>query len=364
MINGERVRQARELRGLTQTELAQKVGVEQAAIARIEGGALKPSDALVQAIALQTRFPIGFFHRPNGPEIPMGSLLFRAHASTTLREKNEAYRYAQVLFEVAEWLLERMKPIALRLPQLNEPPDVAAAITRASLGMSPDAPIPNLLRAVEAAGVLVLAIPIDLEGRDAFSLWAGIEQKKPVIFLSANRPGDRVRWNIAHELGHMVVHPAIRGQIASIEREADSFAAELLMPAVAMRREIVPPVTLSSIAKLKPRWRVAIQALVRRAHDLEIITGRQYRYLFEQIGARGWRTNEPGHLAIGVERPRALRKMAELVYGQPINLQRMSADLNLGREFIEAVMAVHADRPRQVQSHRSVRATVLPLRRV
>lgn len=193
MINGERIRQARELCGLPQTELAKQVGVEQPIIARVENDIQKPSDWLVDAIAKQTGFPVSFFHQPNGPDFPVGSLIFRAHASTTLREKTEAYRYAQTVYEVAEALLARMKPITLRLPQLNEPPTEAAALTRSLRGLSPDSPIPNLLRVIEAAGVLVLALPVDLEGREAFSLWAGLEQKRPVIFLSANRPGDRER---------------------------------------------------------------------------------------------------------------------------------------------------------------------------
>jgi Zn-dependent peptidase ImmA (M78 family)/DNA-binding XRE family transcriptional regulator len=344
MINPERVRQVRELRGLTQTELARRTNVEQATIARIENGSLRPSDALLEAIAAQAGFPPQFLRQPNGPDVPLGSLLFRAHASTTLRDKTEAYRFAQVLYEVADVMSARMKPIALRLPQLSESPAVAAGLTRALLGISPDLPIPSLLRVVESAGVLVLAIPFDLDGRDAFSLWAGIEHRRPVIFLSANRPGDRLRFNVAHELGHLVLHSTIKGQVASVEAAADEFAAELLMPEIAMRRDLAPPVTLSGIAKLKPRWRVAIQALVRRAHDLGIITKRQYSYLFQQIGARGWRTEEPAHLAVPVEKPRALRKMAELLYGSPIAYRKMAEDLNLQPQFVKQILDVHAER--------------------
>jgi Zn-dependent peptidase ImmA (M78 family)/DNA-binding XRE family transcriptional regulator len=364
MINGERVRQARELRGLTQVELARRVGVEQPTIARVEAGIQKPSDSLIQAISMQTGFPVAFFGQGTGPEFPLGSLLFRAHASTTLREKTEAYRYAQVLFEISEALASKMKPMTLRLPQLTEPPADAASITRAWLGLSPDTPIPNLLRAVESAGVIVLALPIDLEGRDAFSLWAGVDQKKPVIFLSSDRPGDRVRWNIAHELGHMVLHHAIKGQISSVEREADEFAAELLMPESAMRREITTPATLISIAALKPRWRVAIQALVRRAHDLSLVTDRQYRYFFEQIGVRGWRKREPAHFDVPVEKPRALRKMAEILYGEPPNLTRMADDLKLAPEFLGLILGGHADGSEFAGGSKPTRrANVLPLRR-
>jgi Zn-dependent peptidase ImmA (M78 family)/DNA-binding XRE family transcriptional regulator len=343
MVNGERVRQIRELLGWTQTAFADRLDVEQATIARIEKGDLKPSESLLEAIALQTGFPPAFFQQPSGPDFPMGSLLFRAHATATVRDRTEAYRYGQMIYEMADRIAMHIKPIPLRLPQLLETPHVAARVARSMLGLSPDTPIPGLLSVVEKAGVLVLALPVDLEDRDAFSLWAGIEPaRRPVIFASAGRPGDRLRYSISHELGHLVLHPSIKGQISDAEKEADQFAAEFLMPEMAMRRELVTPVTLASVSKLKARWRVAIQALVRRAFELDIITRRQYTYLFEQIGARGWRKNEP--IEVPVEKPRALRKMAELVYGLPINVERLAGDLKLSTRFVKGIIEAHADR--------------------
>ena len=371
MVNGDRVRQVRELLGWTQTAFAQRLNVEQATIARIEKGDRQPSASLLEAIALQTGFPLAFFQQPSGPDFPMGSLLFRAHATTTTRDRTEAYRYAQIIYEMADRLAARVTPIPLRLPQLSETPHVAARITRSMLGLSPDTPIPTLLSVVERAGVLVLAIPVDVEERDAFSLWAGVgPARRPVIFISAGRPGDRVRYSIAHEVGHLVLHPTIKGQISDAEKEADQFAAELLMPEIAMRRELVPPVTLTSVSRLKARWRVAIQALVRRAFELEIITKRQYTYLFEQIGARGWRTSEP--VEVPIEKPRAFKKMAEVIYGLPINYERLASDLRASTRFVKAIVDAHADRSEfggnsgPITSSRGPRfpSRVLPLRRL
>jgi Zn-dependent peptidase ImmA (M78 family) len=44
---------------------------------------------------------------------------------------------------------------------------------------------------------------------------------------------------------------------------------------------------------MKLHWRVSMQALIRRARDLERITENQYRYLCTQISKEGYRTNEP-----------------------------------------------------------------------
>ncbi len=86
-----------------------------------------------------------------------------------------------------------------------------------------------------------------------------------------------------------------------------------------------------------------MQMLIRRARDLDLITERQYHYLMQQLSARGWRTAEPSNLAVSVERPRLLRRMAELVYGDPIDYSKMAKDFSLKIEFLAAVMNRYAE---------------------
>ena len=105
--------------------------------------------------------------------------------------------------------------------------------------------------------------------------------------------------------------------VREIEKEAFAFAAEFLMPADAMRGELVPPITLTSVARLKPKWGVSMQALIHRAKDLDIVSDRQYRYLFQQLTARGWRYSEPANLDVPIEKPRLITKLAEVAYGTP-----------------------------------------------
>jgi Zn-dependent peptidase ImmA (M78 family) len=198
---------------------------------------------------------------------------------------------------------------------------------------------------VERIGVTTLALPIDLAKIDAFSTWLTTVENRPIIAACRDKLRDRLRFNIAHEIGHLVLHGALKRLRPEDHQQADRSAAELLMPGVAMRKEIETPVTLSRIAPLKTRWGVSIQALVRRAHDLGIIANRQYRYLFEQISARGWRTNEPSNLAIPQERPRALRKMAEVVYGDPIDYGRLSSDACLSVSYLKDLMDGYAGAP-------------------
>jgi Zn-dependent peptidase ImmA (M78 family)/transcriptional regulator with XRE-family HTH domain len=345
MISGERVRFAREFRGLTQTDLARQIGVTQPAIAQIEGGFKQPSNAVLEALALKTGFPMAFFRQSPPPSFPLGSLLFRSRAAFTSRERSRVYRYGQLGYELVERLLApRVKGPAVRLPRLERVSiKEAANLTRDALGLPQDQPIANLTDAAERAGVLVIMLPTSIEKGDAFSAWTEMQEQTPMIAIGAGTPGDHARMSMAHELAELVLHHSIRGRLDEMERDANRFAAELLMPEEAIRQEIIPPVTLTRIARLKPRWGVSMQALVRRAYGLEIITRRQYTYLFEQIGGMGWRLKEPENLNIPVEKARGLRKMIEVLYGNPPNYARLATDARLTvhivRKFVEAQAA-------------------------
>jgi Zn-dependent peptidase ImmA (M78 family)/transcriptional regulator with XRE-family HTH domain len=345
MIYGDRVKEARELRGFTQTQLAELTGVSQGAIAHVEAGRTQPSPALLESLAQHLGFPKSFFADGSSVDFPEGSLLFRARASMTARERAQAHRYGQLIYRKTRPLLEGLKLPPITLPRLSDAsPEMAAAHTRAALGLSPDAPIPHLINAAERAGVLTLAIPIGLEKRDAYSLFVGDDSLKPVIVVTSGVPGDRLRFNVAHELGHLVMRHGTAARDKEIEDQADAFAGFLLLPRAAMEREMLSPVTLTSLARMKPRWGVSIQALVRQAKRLELLSEYQYKYMSEQIGKRGWRIQEPENLAVPVEKPRAVRKILEGAFGIPIDYRRAGEALSLYPHFLRNLIEVYASR--------------------
>jgi Zn-dependent peptidase ImmA (M78 family)/transcriptional regulator with XRE-family HTH domain len=340
VITPTRRQPARVLRGWTQTALAQQVGVHQSALAQLETGRIQPSPEVLDAISRATGFPPAFFTRPSGPAFPLGSLRFRARAAMTARQRRQAWWYAQTLYELMASMAVQTEYPAPRLPRLDSDPVAAAAVTRQALGLPPDQPIGPLIRTLERIGVWVLPIPVPLPQRDACSTWAGGDTSTPVIVVAATTAGDRRRFSVAHELGHLVLHQVPQGSPHAVEQQADTFAEAFLLPAAAMREALAPPITLTTLADLKARWGVSLQALIRRARTLERLTVSQYRSLYAQLGARGWKMQEP--IAVPVERPRALRQLAELLYGQPIETRWLADELGLDPSFVQDLLEAHA----------------------
>jgi Zn-dependent peptidase ImmA (M78 family) len=255
--------------------------------------------------------------------VPLGSLVYRKNARMKAEHKKRSHRMAQQAYELSEFFARKLKAIPVTLPRApHEDAASAAHLVRNALGVDQDSPIKNLLHRVERMGVRVFTSSYDVPDLDAFSTW--IEGRQPVVVLNPMRPGDRQAFSLAHELGHLVMHYPLTAGQEHIEDEANLFAAELLMPADAIRPELSPPITLSLLAELKSRWRVSIGALLQRAKELQVVTDRQYKYLRMQMAQSGWTKREP--VEIAPERPRGFLRMAEAAYGGSANTHRIAHD--------------------------------------
>jgi Zn-dependent peptidase ImmA (M78 family)/DNA-binding XRE family transcriptional regulator len=340
---GERIRQAREIRGWTQEELASEIKRSKSLIAQIEAGFRLPSTDIIESVALAAKLPLAFFNEAPHLEFPVSEVLFRAPRSIKRREILDAVRYAEHVFSIYTSVAEKLREVPCRIPEINAHPPEAARSVKKALGLEADSPMANLIRPLERAGVSFIVLP-PMDSGEAFSVWINqMENKRqfPVIAYTVEKESvDRTRLSVAHELGHLTMHRSfLRKAHAEIEDEAYSFAAEWLMPESAMRIVIQEPVTLTSLAKLKPIWGVSLASLIRRAFDLNLITQRQYHYLFHQLGNLGWKVREPEALDIPIEKPRLFRKMVEIVYGRPINFSALASDTHVTAQELRRLLA-------------------------
>jgi Zn-dependent peptidase ImmA (M78 family) len=241
------------------------------------------------------------------------------------------------MFELVLKMRHRLKDIQIMLPRSFEDPVTSARLTRSSLGLSPDTPIADITTTFERAGVLILRLPIEVEGLDGFSAWVGPTQNIPVICLLKPKPGYRERLTISEEAGHLAMHTPLRIPVDEAEKEAKAFAGEFLFPEETMRRELVPPITLSSLAQSKHRWRASLNFQVVQSYRIGLITQNQYRYLMQQLSIKGWRLTEEGDSEIALEAPRAFLKMAGLIYGSPIDLDRIRKEIGIPLDLLRVI---------------------------
>lgn len=336
MIYGERIKQARDLKGLTQSQLADAVGIDQSAIAHFEAGRAFPSPPSVSLIALETGVRPGFFELEPAPPLPLGSLVYRARSSMRKSERDRAHQYLSLLVEQMRRMSKELNLPMLRFPSPLGNPVRSARLARIAFDIDPLRPVAHIINAMERHGAVVFGLPLSMERIDAFSSWVNIDCERPVIALKSVDAGDRVRFSAAHELGHLVMHKDVHRYSTELEEEANAFAAEFLLPEEAMRKVLTQSLTLESAARLKQTWRVSIQMIIHRANDLGIITQRRYRTLFKQIGVRGWRTKEPGEVL--VEHPRLFRQAAELLYDQDYVRQVAEAS-DIGEPLAKALLS-------------------------
>lgn len=358
MIYGARIRQARELREVQQQDVAAILGITGGRLAQIEQSDAPTSmePAVQTALSAALRMPGSFFEVPAAEDLSVGSMRFRAQQRLTKRVTNRVRREAELTLELARAAERHLESPRARVPStfLVTAEDAADA-ARAALGVPPTGPVPNVVRALEKAGVWVFMVDTRVEAKlDAFSTWAGPNLERPVIALGEGMAWDRQRHTTAHELGHLVMHRTTGTDTdggKSIEQEADRFASAFLFPREDALLELPSPLTLSQLGPLKLRWGMSLQALVYRAHDLGVITPEHRASLFKQISARGWKKEEPGVEARAVERPRALRRMIELAYGTPVDIKKVAGEVGrfpseLGRDLDRYSSGPHAASPR------------------
>ncbi len=191
----------------------------------------------------------------------------------------------------------------------------------------PTGPVSNLVEYAERAGCIVAFCEMADAGVDGISYRvAGLP---PLIFLNKNRPADRQRFSLAHELGHLVMHDY---PTPSMEEEADQFASELLMPA----DDIGPylgNLTLEKTAYMKPFWRVSMAALIVRATSLHRIDSNKSQWLWRQMSSRGYRTQEPPALDFPAEQPSVMKGL----------IDNLTNTLSYSQDDLAAALHLHFD---------------------
>lgn len=308
---------AREARGLTQSELATRIRVGQGTLSKYENGVNVPPDEFCAVLGRGLGYPPAFFYQP---EQPYGFPPFHYRR----RKKMSAKALGRV---IAEMNIRRIhiKKLAQSfdlkpnnyIPEVDrdefrgtarrplEIEDIARAVREA--WMLPRGPIASMVDLIEENGGIV--VPCDFAETGLIDAVSQRIDGMPVLFfINVNAPADRVRYTLAHELGHMVLHTTTFKDDCDMEDEADQFAGAFLLPHEEMKLHL-RRFDLRHVANMKGYWKVSMQAIACRAERLRLITPYQSKMFWIEMSKLGYRKREPNEPQ--KEAPRLLRQMVE-----------------------------------------------------
>lgn len=178
---------------------------------------------------------------------------------------------------------------------------------RYSLGLHRGA-IGNLTVLLEDHGVIIQKMDFGTEKMDG--LTSITDRGRRVIFLNTRMPNDRMRFSLAHELGHLIMHLSFVPKYPErVEDEANEFASEFLMPEAEIKSSL-KRITLPMLGNLKQQWGVSMRALIRRARDLQMIDDKIYRNYQIIFSKKGYNKREPINLPY--ERSNMVHDVVEL----------------------------------------------------
>ena len=295
---GTLLRLARHLRGFTQIKSAEMLGVAQAVYSRMENDLVEIDDGVVKKAASAFELPAEFFDITDtvyGPPVSVHTML-RGSSQVTARDVDMITAELNLRLIHLRRFLENVElNQSLDLPRLDvemydSPVEIAETVRRH--WQMPDGPVKNLTRLLERAGIIVGYS--DFHGAAVSGVTFAAPGQPPLILLNPNHPADRIRFTLAHELGHLVMH---RFPTPQMEDEANLFASVFLFPRKALREAFQGrKLSLQLLAALKPEWKMSMQGILYAAQREGIVTTNQAKYIWTQISSRGWKTREPASL--------------------------------------------------------------------
>ena len=320
----ERLKQARQVVGMTKTALANKVSRSVGTVSKWESGQQSPEGIVLASLSTIFKLPTHWFTTAV-PQMSDKPCFFRTNTSATRAARQVADVRLQWLKELSFKFQQWMNWPELNLPEMQEMDlfkvtdeqieELAESCRRLwGVGLGP---VSNVVQAMEAAGIICARDSIGHVKMDGVSTWSDLDSRPYVLIVSDKANGIRNRFDAAHELGHLLLHKDVdresyQANYALIEKQAHYFAACFLMPEKSFTRDI-KRITLDDLLALKSRWKVSVSAMLMRCYALGLIDDDDRTRLYKSLSARGWRRKEPLDDVFQPEEPKLLGRAAQMI---------------------------------------------------
>jgi Zn-dependent peptidase ImmA (M78 family)/transcriptional regulator with XRE-family HTH domain len=347
----DRLRQARQLAMLTKREVAEASGVSPAAVGQYEAGVAVPRPETISRLAVALDVPEDFFGsgRPL-QRLETSETYFESLRATTAKQRQHATAFAEQIWELAHALETHVRVPALNLPSWDEyGPTMwtarqAAQAVRARWGLGVE-PVGHLVSHLEANGVICALAPPTEQAVARIDAYSTLAFGRPLTILTPDRADDvyRHRFSVAHELGHLVLHGGEPSGEVSLEREADSFAAELLTPRDAIRDALPSRMDFNAMFRLGERWGVSVRMLIYRSQELGLVSESTARRAYIRL-AQTEQPPRPIRMHSG-EVPSMLRAAFELAETRGLTVVELATQLGWKPRRVRQLLGDDDPRP-------------------
>lgn len=327
---------------MRKSELAHRISRSPSAVTAWEAGTNQPTAANVAELAIGLEVDPWFFAVRGGDLNTIHvAPHYRSLRSTSQLLRDQALAYGQMAVDIASAIEVHAEFATPDIPTYPVEPDdmvgpeEAARLVRDAWEIG-TGPVGHLVRLLESHGVLVVFSPPGATAIDAYSFAAA---NRPTVVLNPiKRDYYRQRFDVAHELGHLVMHSEAEPGSKAVEDQAHRFASELLLPADQIH-DLLPTTmgrsTWTALFKLKEDWGVSVGALLFRARQLGRISDVSYRNAMIRMSQNGWRRNEPGTVT-SIEQPSLMPRAVELLDSVGITTEELVRQCRVPHHLFEA----------------------------
>ena len=300
---GERLVRARKAAGFALRALAEQADLSHTTISKFEKELQKPSSAQLIKLAKILGVRTEYFFRPETLKIE--GIEYRK--KSTLPQKSLDKIQADIFDQAERWHellnLYPQSPIqSFALPdglpeQISDAEQIEALaeIVRADWNLGLNC-ISDMIDTLESQGIMVISSTVDSGHK--FDGLAGKINAMPLIVVGENWTGDRQRFTLAHELGHLVLKGRVDESLLDDEENlCNRFAGAFLLPKQTLIEHLGKnrhQLEINELYFLKCEFGLSMQGVLFRALQTEIITHTSFQKIYKLFSLKGWRTWEPG----------------------------------------------------------------------
>jgi Zn-dependent peptidase ImmA (M78 family)/transcriptional regulator with XRE-family HTH domain len=363
VFNGSELRLARIINNFSLDDVAEKVEKSKQYLSSLEAGKSFPTRELTEKLAQVLSVEPAFFAY-GSPMIHEDQFHFRKKVSASVALKNSVIARGELVKRLSIYLEGKLKLPPVRIPEYpaenyRHEIERVAELCRDAWGLG-KGPIENITRLAENIGAVVTSFKSMSKEIDALSLAA----KRPVIVRSeAKESVCRQRFDISHEIGHLVLHQGVQTGDRVTESEANTFASAFLIPRSMMAKFFPRPknsrLDWQSLSEFKTTWKVSKAAILYRALKLELISDVQYKSGVITLKRTGEAAGEKDDHLIPPEPPELLGKaLSVLADRKSVFIDEIARDLNISARLLQEVIGFNASPKSEIIQRPSLRLVV------